>query len=120
MGRVKTYEAIVKGQNIPKPSIPESFKVLIKELQSLALDIKVYDKDNNEIDLEIDLEDDAPADNLLEEKNVMIEEEAEGYGYKDENGKDELLEDEGDDDTFDDEDEDISFDEIDIDNDDNF
>ena len=44
--RVKTYEAIVKGQNIPKPGIPESFKVLIKELQSLGLDVKVLDKDN--------------------------------------------------------------------------
>ena len=43
VGRVKTYEAIVKGQNIPKPGIPESFKVLIKELQSLGLDMKVLD-----------------------------------------------------------------------------
>jgi DNA-directed RNA polymerase subunit beta len=51
IGRVKTYEAIVKGQNIPKPGIPESFKVLIKELQSLGLDIKIYGKDDNEIDL---------------------------------------------------------------------
>ncbi len=48
VGRVKTYEAIVKGQNIPKPGIPESFKVLIKELQSLGLDVKVLDKDNQE------------------------------------------------------------------------
>ena len=44
VGRVKTYEAIVKGQNVPKPGIPESFKVLIKELQSLALDVKVLDE----------------------------------------------------------------------------
>ncbi len=51
VGRVKTYEAIVKGQNVPTPGIPESFKVLIKELQSLSLDVKVLDKDNNEIDL---------------------------------------------------------------------
>ena len=51
VGRVKTYEAIVKGQNVPKPGIPESFKVLIKELQSLALDVKVLDKDDKEIDL---------------------------------------------------------------------
>ena len=51
VGRVKTYESIVKGVNIPKPGIPESFKVLIKELQSLGLNIKVYDKEENEISL---------------------------------------------------------------------
>ncbi len=50
-GRVKTYEAIVKGQNIPTPGIPESFKVLVKELQSLALNIRVLDADGNEIEL---------------------------------------------------------------------
>ena len=58
VGRVKTYEAIVKGQNIPKPGIPESFKVLIKELQSLGLDVKVLDKDNEEIDLKQNFDDD--------------------------------------------------------------
>ena len=50
VGRVKTYEAIVKGENIPKPGVPESFKVLIKELQSLALDIKVLAENKEEID----------------------------------------------------------------------
>jgi DNA-directed RNA polymerase subunit beta len=50
-GRVKTYEAIVKGQNIPRPGIPESFKVLVKELQALALDVCVLDKEGNEIEL---------------------------------------------------------------------
>ena len=50
-GRVKTYEAIVKGQNIPTPSVPASFKVLVKELQSLGLDVRVMDKENNEITL---------------------------------------------------------------------
>ena len=50
-GRVKTYEAIVQGQNIPTPGVPESFKVLVKELQSLALDVRVLDKDGNEIEL---------------------------------------------------------------------
>ena len=58
VGRVKTFEAIVKGNNIPKPSVPESFKVLIKELQSLALDVKVLDKDNQEIDLKQTFDDD--------------------------------------------------------------
>ncbi len=50
-GRVKTYEAIVKGQNIPTPGVPESFKVMVKELQALALDIRVLDENGNEIDL---------------------------------------------------------------------
>ena len=50
-GRVKTYEAIVQGQNIPTPGVPESFKVLVKELQSLALDVRVLDKEGNEIEL---------------------------------------------------------------------
>ena len=50
-GRVKTYEAIVKGQNIPNPGVPESFKVLVKELQSLALDVRVLDRDGTEIEL---------------------------------------------------------------------
>ena len=57
-GRVRTYEAIVKGQNIPEPGVPESFKVLLKELQSLALDVKVLDEDGNEIEVK-ELEDDA-------------------------------------------------------------
>ena len=51
VGRVKTYEAIIKGENIPEPGIPESFKVLLKELQSLALDVRVLDADNNEVKL---------------------------------------------------------------------
>ena len=59
IGRVKTYEAIVKGQNVPKPGIPEAFKVIIKELQSLCLDIRVFDTEGQEIDLKaIDDEDD--------------------------------------------------------------
>ncbi len=57
IGRVKTYEAIVKGENIPDPGVPESFKVLIKELQSLALDIKVLSEDKQEIEIR-ELEDD--------------------------------------------------------------
>ena len=51
VGRVKTYEAIIKGENIPEPGVPESFKVLLKELQSLALDVRVLDQDNNEVRL---------------------------------------------------------------------
>ena len=67
VGRVKTYEAIVKGENIPDPGIPESFKVLIKELQSLALDVKVYSEEREEIAIRESADDD------LEELNVNIE-----------------------------------------------
>ena len=51
VGRVKTYEAIVKGENIPEPGIPESFKVLVKELQSLGLDVRLYSDDDEELEL---------------------------------------------------------------------
>ena len=51
IGRVKTYEAIIKGDNIPEPGIPESFKVLLKELQSLGLDVKVLKDDNTEVEI---------------------------------------------------------------------
>ena len=51
VGRVKTYEAIIKGENIPEPGIPESFKVLLKELQSLALDVRVLDQNDEEVKL---------------------------------------------------------------------
>jgi DNA-directed RNA polymerase subunit beta len=57
-GRVRTYESIVKGNNIPQPGVPESFKVLVKELQSLCLDVRVLDKDGAEIELKDDDEDD--------------------------------------------------------------
>ncbi|MEF9974538.1 MAG: DNA-directed RNA polymerase subunit beta, partial [Clostridia bacterium] len=76
VGRVKTYEAIVKGENIPDPGVPESFKVLIKELQSLALDIKVLSADKKEIEIR-ELEDDAnlPDAELKEEVIIADEEE---------------------------------------------
>ena len=51
VGRVKTYEAIVKGENIPEPGVPESFKVLLKELQSLGLDIRVLREDQTEVEI---------------------------------------------------------------------
>ena len=51
VGRVKTYEAIIKGENIPEPGIPESFKVLLKELQALGLDVKVLDENREEVEL---------------------------------------------------------------------
>ena len=92
VGRVKTYESIVKGQNVPTPGVPESFKVLIKELQSLGLDVKVLDKDNEEIDLKQTFEEDedlglAPPvfDEGLAEETVM--DSFEGFGQLDENGE---------------------------------
>ena len=70
-GRVKTYEAIVKGQNIPTPGIPESFKVLVKELQSLALDVRVLDKNGEEIELsELVDEDDGPMVGALDDIDI--------------------------------------------------
>ncbi len=76
VGRVKTYESIVKGQNVPTPGIPESFKVLIKELQSLSLDVKVLDKNNEEIDLKqsFDDDDDMVLQPVLDEDYVETEE----------------------------------------------
>ena len=62
-GRTKTYEAIIKGQNIPTPGIPESFKVLVKELQALCLDIKVLDENGDEIELADVYEEDTPVYN---------------------------------------------------------
>ena len=56
VGRVKTYEAIVKGDNVPEPGVPESFKVLIKELQSLGLDVRLYSQDNEELELKENIE----------------------------------------------------------------
>lgn len=69
-GRVKTYEAIVKGQNIPTPGIPESFKVLVKELQSLALDVRVLDKNGNEIELSDLGDDDYETHNYVSEEDI--------------------------------------------------
>ena len=71
IGRTKTYEAIVKGDNVPTPGIPESFKVLIKELQSLALNIQVLDKDGNEVQLS-DLVDDEPLRPMLQYEDKPI------------------------------------------------
>ena len=107
VGRVKTYEAIVKGQNVPKPGVPESFKVLIKELQSLGLDVRVLDKYNEEIDLKQTFEDDEnldfniPEDEPVFDENTKVNDGLDGYGLEDENG--EAIPD--DDETFADEDE---------------
>lgn len=71
VGRVRTYEAIIKGETIPEPGIPESFKVLIKELQSLALDIKLLDKDENEIKLKDTTSEDVKSIHEIDEENSV-------------------------------------------------
>ena len=79
-GRVKTYEAIVKGHNVPRPGVPESFKVLVKELQSLCLDVRVLDVEGNEIELRDDEDDDMVYGG--HETYVADEGEAVGAGYE--------------------------------------
>jgi len=76
VGRVKTYEAIVKGENIPKSGIPESFKVLVKELQSLALDIKILNHNMEEIDLDVSFEDED--EGVVSEELVQTMEDKDG------------------------------------------
>ena len=106
VGRVKTYEAIVKGENIPEPGIPESFKVLVKELQSLGLDIKLYNQsDENEVELLEDVDDDETGPNIVtpitddeELQNGMLIEDSEGNIIDDE---EEFDDDEIDDSLFD-------------------
>ena len=70
LGRVKTYEAIVKGENIPEPGVPESFKVLIKELQALCLDVRVLNENNQEVQLKEFSDDDD--DDVMENLDVNI------------------------------------------------
>jgi DNA-directed RNA polymerase subunit beta len=82
VGRVKTYEAIVKGENIPEPGVPESFKVLIKELQSLALDVKVLSEEDDEIEIKESDDDDIAdlelmGEDLIEDRFLNEEEEEE-------------------------------------------
>ncbi len=88
VGRVKTYEAIVKGNNVPQPGIPESFKVLVKELQSLGLDVKVYDADEQEIDLRQNFDDELGFGSSDDKAftNVNDADSAEGYSLEDEEG----------------------------------
>ncbi len=101
VGRVKTYEAIVKGENIPEPGVPESFKVLIKELQALCLDVKVLNDDNQEIKLKESVDEDADelevniegTENQLEDKEEKEEEKEKEENYQeDSNEYDDLRE----------------------------
>ena len=88
VGRVKTYESIIKGQNIPTPGIPESFKVLTKELQSLGLDISVLDKNGEVIVLDENYDDDGYENLVRENETVASDKEfaAAGFGFEDEEG----------------------------------
>ena len=85
VGRVKAYEAIVKGENIPEPGVPESFKVLVKELQSLGLDIRLYSEDNRELELKenvdegLDFEPEKDKKYLAEDEVVAEEDLKDGY-----------------------------------------
>ena len=118
VGRVKTYEAIVKGENIPEPGVPESFKVLVKELQSLGLDVRLYSENNEELELKENIEDGIEYDpeqdkKILSEDEVIAADDLED-GYMDESLEEDddniaLEEDESDDlfEELDDEDEDI-------------
>ena len=103
-GRRRAYEAIIKGQNIPTPGVPESFKVLVKELQSLALDVSVLDKDGNKIQLSTLCNDDdvVPYSNkaalaAFEEENVVTDDIKDSFMMEDENG---IIEDSDEDDFY--------------------
>ena len=93
VGRVKTYEAIVKGENVPEPGVPESFKVLIKELQSLGLDVRLYSEGDKELELKENIED--GIDFNIEERSareeILGDDELED-GYIEEEVEEELTE----------------------------
>ena len=135
VGRVKTYESIVKGENIPEPGVPESFKVLLKELQSLALDIRVLREDQTEVEIkeyiddsddlnvridgyERDDDDDAPAKNMTVLDPIAVEsEDADMFGddFEDAFADDEAEDDFKDDDTLDFEDDEFEYEDLDDD-----
>ena len=90
-GRVKTYEAIVKGEPVPQPGIPESFRVMLKELQSLGLDVIVQDKDGNEIDMRqnfdeeetgFDMREVAGAENVVQESESPLRQSSGACRYR--------------------------------------
>ena len=112
VGRVKTYEAIVKGENIPKSGIPESFKVLVKELQSLALDIKILNHNMEEIDLDASFEDED--EGVVSEELVQTMEDKDGitdtFNENDLDDASMVLDDSDEDDFGDDDSDDIDFD----------
>ena len=101
VGRVDTYEAIVKGNNIPTPGTPEAFKVLVKELQSLALDIKVFDKNGDEVDLRTSFDGDFPqaSEEMKDEFKVVNDAEGStGYNIDEDSLENDIFENENEDD----------------------
>ena len=104
VGRVKAYEAIVKGENIPEPGVPESFKVLVKELQALGLDIKLFTENNEELELKehiedgIDFSETEEVKGLQNGEDVVLDEDLEdGYSEEEEmidEDEEEMFEDE--------------------------
>lgn len=108
VGRVKTYESIVKGENIPEPGVPESFKVLVKELQSLGLDVRLYSEDNLELELKENIEDGIEYDpekdkKYLSEDEVLAEDDLkDGYVEESEEDEEMILDEEDSDELFDD------------------
>ena len=102
VGRVKTYESIVKGENIPSAGTPESFKVLFKELQALGLDTKVLDKDGNEIELKQDLDDGSGIQPIDEQAFTTVNdfEGQEGFGVENAENEQEAGQSDGFDDLF--------------------
>lgn len=121
VGRVKTYEAIVKGESIPEPGIPESFKVLIKELQSLALDVKVLTEEDDEIEIKESVDDE------INELNIGLDSEDNDTGFEneyyndyEENSNENDSTDDGYDDDFENDGEDIDEDRVIFDDDSSF
>ncbi|MBQ3512635.1 MAG: DNA-directed RNA polymerase subunit beta, partial [Lachnospiraceae bacterium] len=111
VGRVKTYEAIVKGENVPEPGVPESFKVLVKELQSLGLDVRLYSEDDEELELKENI--DEGIDLNIEELNKAMAAEAEAEAIVDEEELEgDFIEEDFDEDIIEDEDIMIEEDEI--------
>ena len=98
VGRVKAYEAIVKGENIPEPGVPESFKVLLKELQSLGLDMRVLTKDHQEVEIKEDLDDDGEPIQVNMQGREDIETNAVYYNDTDQSDEDEDMDEDSDED----------------------
>ena len=96
IGRVKTYESIVKGENVPEPGVPEGFKVLIKELQSLGLDVRLLSPDNKELELKENIDEGIDFNNIedskkfVDEENIIDENELTD-GYSEEDDEENLL-----------------------------
>jgi DNA-directed RNA polymerase subunit beta len=113
LGRVKTYEAIVKGQNIPTPGVPESFKVLIKELQSLGLDIRVLDKEMREVHIKESSEEDVNRPKSITPEmigeSVIERDSLEDGGYSDDDGFKKDYDDDDDENGYDDDEDDIKY-----------